>query len=312
MPTIEEIREVLQEERSQLMNKKNVVATGIGYKRVDNRMTDKLCIVCSVGIKMSIKNLSEEERIPEEMRGVLTDVNPTGMFRMLDLEEKEPTERFRPVPGGVSIGHFNITAGTFGCLVQKDGDLFILSNNHVLANSNDAELEDAILQPGPADGGIEAEDTIATLSEFVPITFESDDADIPDNLVDAAISKPVNMDDVENEIFQIGAITGVKEAEFDMEVQKSGRTTGLTTGVIEQIDVTSRVNYGPGRVAVFNDQVMAGSMSQGGDSGSAVLDNDNNIVGLLFAGSDTSTLINRIGNVFDALEVTLPDKGEQI
>ncbi len=308
MPTIEEIRDVLEEERSQLMNRANVVATGIGYKRVDNRITDKLCIVCSVGIKMSIEKLDEEEMIPEEIEGVLTDVNPTGMFRMLDLEEKEPTERFRPAPGGVSIGHFNITAGTFGCLVQKDGDLFILSNNHVLANSNEAELEDAILQPGPADGGMEAEDIIATLSEFVPITFESDDADIPDNLVDAAIAKPVNTDEVENEIFQIGTIAGVKEACFEMEVQKSGRTTGLTNGVIEQIDVTSRVNYGPGRVAVFTDQVMAGSISQGGDSGSAVLDNDNNIVGLLFAGSDTSTLINRIENVFDALEVTLPDQ----
>jgi hypothetical protein len=204
------------------------------------------------------------------------------------------------------VGHFNITAGTFGCLVQKDGDLFMLSNNHVLANSNEAELEDAILQPGPTDGGMETEDTIATLSEFVPITYESDDEEIPANLVDAAIAKPVNTDDIEDNIFQIGMIEGVKEADFDMEVQKSGRTTGITSGVIEQIDVTSRVNYGPGRVAVFSDQVMAGSMSQGGDSGSAVLDNDNNIVGLLFAGSDTSTLINRIENVFDALEVTLP------
>jgi hypothetical protein len=304
MPTIEEIRDVLQEEREQLMNRTNVVATGIGYKRTDNRMTDKLCIVCSVGIKMSIEKLDEEERIPEEIEGVQTDVNPTGMFRM--LEERKPTEKFRPAPGGVSVGHFNITAGTFGCLVQKDGDLFMLSNNHVLANSNEAELEDAILQPGPTDGGMETEDTIATLSEFVPITYESDDEEIPANLVDAAIAKPVNTDDIEDNIFQIGMIEGVKEADFDMEVQKSGRTTGITSGVIEQIDVTSRVNYGPGRVAVFSDQVMAGSMSQGGDSGSAVLDNDNNIVGLLFAGSDTSTLINRIENVFDALEVTLP------
>jgi len=46
-------------------------------------------------------------------------------------------------------------------------------------------------------------------------------------------------------------------------------------------------------------------MSQGGDSGSAVLDTSSNLVGLLFAGSDTSTIFNRIENVFSALQVHL-------
>lgn len=50
---------------------------------------------------------------------------------------------------------------------------------------------------------------------------------------------------------------------------------------------------------------MAGAMSQGGDSGSAVLDENNRLVGLLFAGSDNSTIINRIEHVFSALDVSL-------
>ncbi len=58
-------------------------------------------------------------------------------------------------------------------------------------------------------------------------------------------------------------------------------------------------------MALFTDQLMAGAMSQGGDSGSAVLDNNNNLVGLLFAGSDTSTIINRIENVFSSLGLGL-------
>ncbi|SHE45390.1 hypothetical protein SAMN05443144_101327 [Fodinibius roseus] len=303
--TIEEIRSVLNEVRPQLMNKANVMATGIGYKRVDNRTTDKLAIICSVAIKTSVEKLDAEDLIPQEVQSVPTDVNPTGMFRTL----QDPKARFRPAPGGVSIGHVNISAGTLGCLVEKNGELFILSNNHVLANSNEADLEDPILQPGPFDGGLKAEDEIARLSEYVPITYNDgdDNSDHPGNFVDCAIAKPNNTDDIENEIYQVGSIAGVKEAEFDMEVKKSGRTTGLTTGVIEQVDVTSRVNFGSNKVAIFTDQVMAGDMSQGGDSGSAVLDNDDNIVGLLFAGSDTSTLINRIENVFDALEVSLPD-----
>jgi hypothetical protein len=56
---------------------------------------------------------------------------------------------------------------------------------------------------------------------------------------------------------------------------------------------------------MFTDQLMAGAMSQGGDSGSAVLDNDNRLVGLLFAGSDTTTIMNRIQNVFSELGISL-------
>jgi hypothetical protein len=46
-------------------------------------------------------------------------------------------------------------------------------------------------------------------------------------------------------------------------------------------------------------------MSQGGDSGSVILDDNSRILGLLFAGSDTTTVINRIENVFSALGVSV-------
>jgi hypothetical protein len=126
-----------------------------------------------------------------------------------------------------------------------------------------------------------------------------------DNLVDAAIAKPLNAADVKDEILNIGAIQGTVAGELGMAIKKSGRTTGFTTGVIQQIDVTANVQYGAGRIAVFSDQLLAGAMSQGGDSGSAVLDDNNRLTGLLFAGSDTTTIINRIENVFSALGVSL-------
>jgi hypothetical protein len=65
------------------------------------------------------------------------------------------------------------------------------------------------------------------------------------------------------------------------------------------------VQYGVGLVARFTDQLLAGAMSQGGDSGSAVLDDERRLVGLLFAGSETTTVVNRIEHVFSALGVTL-------
>lgn len=269
--------------------------------------------------------------VPSSVDGIPTDVVATGRIRAFQI----PTGRFRPAPGGVSIGQFEITAGTLGCLVHKNGEQFILSNNHVLANSNDASIGDAILQPGPYDGGMNPADKIAELAEFVPITYSSSSsscavvnsiADVcnflteltgsdarlqaisvqtSENLIDAALARPVNPADVNNEILGYGAIAGTAEGALGMAVKKSGRTTGLTTGEIEQIDVTANVSYGGDRVAQFSDQLVTGAMSQGGDSGSAVLDNSNNLVGLLFAGSDQVTIINRIQNVFNILGLTL-------
>jgi len=328
---IDTARQALIDARWELLSKPNVVATGIGYKIVEGKPTEDLSIICSVDRKKSKQSLTARDLVPASIQNIPTDVNPVGVIRAL----QDPKDRYRPAPGGVSIGHYLITAGTLGCLVKKDGDTYILSNNHVLANSNDASPGDPILQPGPYDGGSRPQDTIAELSEFVPINFEGEESTCPlgnfasgvlnflasmvgsrtrleavrpeatDNLVDCAIAKPNNEEDVLDEILQIGTIAGVKEGVLGMSVQKSGRTTGHTTGTIQQIEVTSRVSYGANKVAVFTDQLMAGAMSQGGDSGSAVLDDDNYLVGLLFAGSDTTTIMNRIQNVFSSLNVSL-------
>jgi hypothetical protein len=104
---------------------------------------------------------------------------------------------------------------------------------------------------------------------------------------------------------EVGKIVGVKNPVLGMKIKKSGRTTGLTTGEITQVGATVKVQYGAGKIATFTDQFMAGPMCEGGDSGSAVLDMDNNLVGLLFAGSDTTMVAGRIENVFELLNIHL-------
>lgn len=182
----------------------------------------------------------------------------------------------------MSIGHRDITAGTLGCLVKKNGEALILSNNHVLANSNDAVIGDAILQPGPHDGGRYPDDRIAALAGFVPISFVEQPSEClvantlaaalnrlaaalgsdtrlrtmsiqaTENLVDAAIARPLNAADVSAEIIGIGSIAGSAGGELGMAIKKSGRTTALTRGVIEQVDVAVNVQYGAGRIATFS------------------------------------------------------------
>lgn len=326
-----EVRETLKRNRDQLLKRSNVVATGVGYKSTGGQKTTTLSIVCSVIKKMDASQLSSQDLVPATLEGTPTDVVQSGIIRAL----QSTTDKHRPAPGGVSIGHRDITAGTIGCLVQKTGQKFILSNNHVLANSNQAEIGDPILQPGPYDGGSLPADHIANLEDFVPINIIGLPSECPfatgaagflngiaklfgssvkmqaidqqaiENLVDAAIARPLNPEDVSDEILQIGTIEGTAIGELGMAIKKSGRTTELTAGAIDQVDVTVNVQYGQGQIAMFTDQLMAGAMSQGGDSGSAVLEESNRLVGLLFAGSDTTTVINRIENVFSALGVSI-------
>ena len=92
-----------------------------------------------------------------------------------------------------------------------------------------------------------------------------------------------------------------------MIFQKSGRTTGHTFGMIEDIGASMMISYG-NRTALFDNQLVTTAMSQGGDSGSLVLDQQNRAVGLLFAGSDRVTLCNPIQEVFKLLDVSLPGK----
>jgi hypothetical protein len=322
---------MLRQHAQPLLTHRHVVATGVGYKITGGERTDRICVVCSVTRKTAAHELSAGDLLPPALDGVPTDVIETGPIRALASR----TERQRPAPGGVSIAHRDVTAGTLGCGVRKDGKLVILSNNHVLANSNAAGAGDPILQPGPHDGGQLPRDRIAVLEAFVPIRFSGAPSDCPfaggaaaalnglagllcsttrlravrtqvaENLVDAAIASPLDDADVSPEILEIGRIQGVAAGDLGASIRKSGRTTGLTRGEIQQIDVTVDVQYGAGLVARFTDQLLAGPMSQGGDSGSAVLDDRDRLVGLLFAGSENTTILNRIEHVFSALGLTL-------
>ncbi len=188
---------------------------------------------------------------------------------------------------------------------------YILSNNHVLANTNAAQPGDPILQPGPYDGGTDPADRIATLTRFVPITLEPPiPRNLHSNVVDAAIAQG-QFHDLDREIYWIGYVRGWRRkanVAVGSIVQKTGRTTSYTTGRITAINATIDVGYGGGRVARFLDQIVTTNISAGGDSGSLVLSLDNVAVGLLFAGSSVATIVNQIENVRSFLRVEVAQK----
>jgi PKD repeat protein len=241
--------------------------------------------------------------IPDHVDNVPIERVVTGLIVAGDVNN--PATRERPAPNGFSIGHPDITAGTMGAVVRGAGDVcYALSNNHVLANSNDASIGDNALQPGPFDGGSDPADAIGTLADFQPISFSSN------NQMDAAIAELFDASSVTGSTpgYAYGAPgTSTVSASVGMSVQKFGRTTSHTTGQVAETNVTVNVCYVPrgpfncAAAATFVNQftVTPGSFSAGGDSGSLIVtDNGStNPVGLLFAGSDTRTIANPIGPV---------------
>lgn len=329
--TISELREKAQKT---LFKKANVIGVGVGLKEVEGQQTQDLSLKVLVYDKLPVSALSVQDLIPKELDGIKTDVTNVG--RVFALQS--PTGRHRPAFPGISVGHYAVTAGTFGAVVRdtRNNKLLILSNNHVLANSNNASAGDAILQPGSADGGRNPQDRIADLERFVKIQFKG--GSTPGggsgcrlakfttsllnffasasgsntrvtavqanavNLVDAAVAKPVPDSIIIDDILKIGKVQGTVEAAIGMKVKKSGRTTGYTEGQINILDTTIEVGYG-GQTAVFEHQILASAMSEPGDSGSLVLDMQNRAVGLLFAGSSSITIMNPIETVLTSLSI---------
>ena len=103
---------------------------------------------------------------------------------------------------------------------------------------------------------------------------------------------------------ELGLPTGISTPTLGTAVQKMGRTSALTSGLIRQVHVEVSVNY-EGRPVRFTDQTFATPMSKPGDSGSAILNMENQVVGLLFAGSDQVTIFTPIQRILQHFNVTV-------
>ena len=286
----EQVRDVQERHTDVLMARSGVVGTAVGLN--DDGEFAVLVLLERPGVA----------GIPQEIEGVPVQVVVTGEILALAT-----TDWFaRPVPIGVSTGHPDITAGTIACRVTDGTNFYALSNNHVYANSNEASLGDAVIQPGTYDKGSSPADDIGTLADFEPIVFSRRAR----NEIDAAIAIST-IADLGNATPAAGYGTPnstIVDASIGQQVQKFGRTTGLTTGNVTGLNATVNVGYGPGQTAKFVKQIIIepGGFSAGGDSGSLIVTEvGNNPVGLLFAGSSSITVANQIGLVLDRFGVTV-------
>jgi len=227
------------------------------------------------------------------------------------------TARQEVLAGGISIGSEEITAGTLtGRFIDlTDGTRVLVSNYHVFEGRPG---ETAILQPGPYDGGRKPRDAVGVLKRYVELEQREKfpwwkrllciifgwlleewctPETIPSRL-DAACAEFTASDRTfEGGVYlDDGAIIRPKgthsgDGIAGKKVWKSGRTTGITTGIVETDAAKVKVWYGD-RWIIFEDIILVRGLARGGDSGSPVflMEGDepgegDKICGILFAGS---------------------------
>ncbi|MDR6935359.1 hypothetical protein [Luteibacter sp. 3190] len=197
----------------------------------------------------------------------------------------------RPLIAGSSVSHIQGNAGTIGLfpLAADRTRRVLLSNNHVLARNNAAQLGDPIVQPATADGG-SIQYQVGALERFEPIEVPGP------NAIDAAIASlhdrlgPPNL-----LIAGQRAVRGIRSARAGEPIWKFGKSTAGTKGRVGVSLVDNvRVQVAGRGEALFHRVIEIrgtnGPFGTFGDSGAAVMGTDDFAIGLLFAGSHTKNV----------------------
>jgi hypothetical protein len=323
-----EIRPVKERVEDDLLRREGVTGVDIRHKVTKGKKTDRIAIVVSVSKKKPKGALKAGEAIPAEIDGIPTDVVEEEIVPQsarVALDEAAPlvdATTYATLQGGISMGpcrsvHLNppdvptagdyIFVGTLGAIVKDrtSGARMALTNFHVACVDSTWAVGNTMTQPGRNDGGTCPANKFgaigrATLSEHVDGAVIS---------IDAGKTTACSIVDV-------GDVKGKKTATVGMAVRKRGRTTGLTYGTVTSVDQSVSINYGDGlgthtlknQIRLEVDTAHGAVMSDHGDSGSVVVDADNNIVGLLYGGVDpghTVSFANPIQSVLDELNVDL-------
>ena len=249
--------------------------------------------------------------LPLVMREVSGDLYATGRLPVAQTQALTPEQEvLEPVVLGAQVqngsaderlGGYGV--GTLGAFAQDaEGRAVLLSNNHVIAAENDAEVGDVIFQAQRERGR-----AVGKLAEWVPITLtEPNRVDIASATVDADAAFENGFLPLRNRPDP----AGVAAPRIGAKVFKVGRTSGLTFGSVTTIATrVPSVGYGIGSASFENSFIIEGqggsTFSAPGDSGSGIYDMRGRLVGFLYAGDGTITLACPAGEALSALSLTL-------
>jgi len=280
----------------------------------------------SLAIAVFVDSTNRAAQLPPVLDDLPVSLRVLGPIHALACSGLNPRAAYPlPVPLGVSGGNAipltggGCASGTIGFKVRDNlsGAIGWIGNNHVVGNGANlcpgtAPLGTPQYQPGPIDTtpACSIGQLVGTLSRFVPIDFSG-----ADNLVDGGFV--VSSDAaVSSEILNLGPqVNNVVPAFIGQVVQKNGRTTACTEGTVSAVNATVNIMYDGATctLATFTNQVVVSptapslAFAAAGDSGSPIVDANNNAVALLFAGNATTGdgIGNPIQGVLSALNVSL-------
>jgi endonuclease G len=323
--SLESLKAFVRKEASRFLRQPNVTSIGVGYKIKDGQVTQDLCIQFTVGRKVAPEALESIEATALPPSVLIDGVQvPTDVIqrsydpgaREIRIEAKLEAAAPRksavdPIVPGVSIGHPSISAGTAGCVVYdaQSGATYLLSNWHVL-NGPRGRIGDAIVQPGRHDDDRVDRNVVGRLARsHLGVAGDCAIASIDQRRLAA-------------EILELGvAVNRLGEPELGDRAIKSGRTTGVTRGVVQRIHTVARIDYdeaGTVEIGCFEigpdpaHPAPDGEISRGGDSGSAWLALQDDapsdlMLGLHFAGEvgdePEHALACYAGSVFEKLGI---------
>lgn len=319
------LRQFIRTKGAAYLEDPNITSIGVGHKVVDGKATGEISLQFTVGEKVAPEALDSlntkpipdtimVDGIPVQTDVIERDYRPS--FRAVAEVEPPPTKvRLDPIRPGVSVGNIHSSAGTIACIVydRHDGTPLVLSNWHVLHGDTGA-LGDVVVQPGPHDDNrVNANGLGRLVRSHLGVAGDCAVATITDRGFTTAIqSLDVTPD-------QLG------EPEIGDKVVKSGRTTGVTHGVVRRVDVIAKLFYGSAGMHTIGGFEIGpdpanpsadGEISRGGDSGSAWIFKTPSgelttvLAGLHFGGEsgdspDEHALACLPQSVFEKLEITL-------
>jgi hypothetical protein len=265
-----QLQSVFPEAQRQLMEYPGVTKVGIGIKETDGQLTGETVFRVYVLEKLSPDELAPSERIPKEIFGFKTDV-----VIVRPEEPEDDDSRYRPVKPGCQINRQDSgevgTLGLFAHLVADD-TIMLVSNHHVIYGSNNSDGSE-VGQPNHSTS------CCCTCGD-IAVNVHG----IKKNHLDVGIARLKTGVIRDDRIKQIGMITGIADAVAGEAVKKRGRTTELTNGNVTNLTMDS------GGTKILEIEVKTDNgmerFSRGGDSGSALLNADNEIIGLHKSGNN--------------------------
>lgn len=302
--TYEKMKKAQEAYHPRAMSIPGVHGTSIGLKRVAGKLTNTFAIHIHLTKKRPLDDVAADERIPEEIEGFPTDVieheQPSpGVGDIRRLSQSVDDGKYRPLEGGIQL-RTPEKYGTIGCMVyetlaDKSKVYYALSCQHVLG-----DVGNSVFQPDYTH-----KDRIGNVERAV-LSID----------VDGGISTISWYDDAgAAKIVEIGGVNGtytVVPKDLPYVVRKRGRTTRLRSGEIVAL------NYQGDRTDGWDftgqDYIEAdGGFAEPGDSGSAVVDSKNNVVGLLWgADKHFAAYSSPIAPVLQQLNVKMFTKYESI